>query len=373
MASPIYPMSANNSLIAELEDAIASGSQLKRVDTLRRVTDLFLTGSDRFSDEKIGVFDDVLGHIITRIENKALAELSTRLAPVGNAPVEVIRRLARDDEIAVAGPVLTQSERLTESDLIDVAMTKSQGHLLAISGRARIEEKVTDVLLDRGNRDVTHRLAANDGAKFSGDGFARLVKNAETDESLAEKVGLRLDIPLTFFRELLLRATEAVRSRLLSAASPEAKEEIQRVLASITNEVAREVTAPRDFRFAQQLVLSMQQKRELNEAAVLEFVQKNKYEEMIVAISLLCSAPLEFIERLMQNVQADGMLIACKAAELHWPTVAVIIKRRHSHHSVSDGDLARAKTEFIKLTKPTAQRVLRFWQARGAIGSKVAV
>jgi len=86
-------MGVKTSLIAEIETAINSGSPEKCVETLRRVTDLFLNGAERFDEEQVQVFDDVLGHLIKRIESKAVAELSTRLAPVDNAPVEVIRQL----------------------------------------------------------------------------------------------------------------------------------------------------------------------------------------------------------------------------------------------------------------------------------------
>ncbi|MGP0092373.1 MAG: DUF2336 domain-containing protein [Xanthobacteraceae bacterium] len=359
-------MRTNNSIIAELEDAIKNGSQERRVETLRRVTDLFLTGADRFNDEQIKVFDDVLGHLIARIETKALAELSERLAPIANAPIDVIQRLARDEEVAVAGPILLHSERLTENDLIEISMTKSQGHLLAISGRTQIGEAVTDVLLDRGGRAVTHKLAQNSGAHFSEVGFAKLVKGAEADESLAEELGLRLDIPLPLFRELLLKATDAVRARLLAKAPPETRDEIQRVLATISNEVCRQAATPRDFVSAQRVVNAMRESGELDEATILQFVQENKSEEMIVAVSLLCSTSLKIIERIMQDTHGDGILIACKAAELHWPTVAAIMKCRYSQYSISDQELARVKTDFIRLSKTTAQRVLRFWQARDA-------
>ena len=140
-------MGADHSLIRELEDAIHGGSKDKRIDTLRRVTDLFLQDSDRLTDQQIAVFDDVLGHLIKRIETKARAELSRRLAPVDNAPIEVMRNLAHDDDIGVAGPVLERSKRLAISDLVEIAKTKSQAHLHAISGRAQLEAPVTDVLL----------------------------------------------------------------------------------------------------------------------------------------------------------------------------------------------------------------------------------
>jgi hypothetical protein len=58
-------------------------------------------------------FDDVLGHLIKRIEGKALAELSRRLGPISDAPIDVVRGLARDDNIVVAEP---GSDRVATAD-----------------------------------------------------------------------------------------------------------------------------------------------------------------------------------------------------------------------------------------------------------------
>src|SRR3954468_539193 len=102
-------MSQQASLLDELESAIQNGSSERRLETLRRVTDLFLGGADKFNDDQIGVFDQVLGHLISKIETRALAELSLRLAPIDCAPIDTIGCLARNDEISVAGPVLTTS------------------------------------------------------------------------------------------------------------------------------------------------------------------------------------------------------------------------------------------------------------------------
>ena len=188
-------MDAALSLIPELEEVVQHGSREKRTEALQRITALFVNGAGSYKDEHVDVFDEVFGLLIEEIENKARAELSHRLAPVSNAPVKVLRRLANDDDIAVAGPVLKLAPRLAEADLIDVAETKSQAHLHAISGRRALGEAVTDVLVRRGNRDVARRVADNRSARISEQGFYRLVKRAEEDGILAEKVGLRPDIP----------------------------------------------------------------------------------------------------------------------------------------------------------------------------------
>src|ERR1700687_5524858 len=104
-------MGERDSLIHELEEAMQSGTSAKRIATLRRITDLFVDSADELQDEQVALFDDVLGRLIEEIGVRARAELSSRIAPLANAPSKVIQRLARDDGIEVAGPVLSNSDR----------------------------------------------------------------------------------------------------------------------------------------------------------------------------------------------------------------------------------------------------------------------
>jgi uncharacterized protein (DUF2336 family) len=359
-------MSVRESLIAELELAVKDGSPEHRAETLRRVTDLFLNDADRLSDEQIEVFDDVLCLLVRRIETRALAELSKRLAPVDNAPVELIKHLAREDEILVARPVLTQSKRLTASDLVEIVQTKSQAHLLAISERDQLENSVTEVLLNRGNREVIVKLAANAGARFSDTGYSTLVGKAEADSQLAESVGLRLDIPLRLLHELLKRATDAVRSKILSLAPPQMQNEIRRVIADIADAVSGAAANEHDFTDAVRLVQSMHNGGTLDERALLDFANQRRFEEMTVALAQFCSAPLKTVSALMIGLRNDAVLIPCKAADLTWPTVEAILRNRHSNHNVSDQIIELARNDYVRLSVATAQRSLRFLQVREA-------
>jgi uncharacterized protein (DUF2336 family) len=357
-------MSLHQSLIGELESAIQSGSKEKRVATLRSVTDLFLSGADRFSEEQIDVFDDVLGHLIKRIESKALAELSERLAPVENAPLEVIRRLARDNEIAIAAPVLSQSRRLTAQDLIEVARTKSQDHLLAISSRQSVEESVTDALLERGNHDVVHRLSVNAGASFSEEGYSRLVEKAERDESLLEKIGSRLDIPLHFLRELLVRATQAVRERLMARAKPENKVEIEGILKLISEQVGRETN--RDRVAAQNSIAASHAAGELDELSVLGFLKSAQQKEVVAAVALLSGSNFELVAQIMQSDRNEALLVPCKAAGFEWTTVRALLRSRPEQHGIVELQMNQLRADYTRLTRATAQRVIRFWAVRQA-------
>ena len=79
----------------------------------------------------------------------------------------------------------------------------------------------------------------------------------------------------------------------------------------------------------------------------------------------MCTTPVELIERLMQSVRHDGILVACKAAELRWPTFHAVLKARFAY-DLSATDISQTKSDFLKPSVPTARRMLRFWLVRGA-------
>ena len=319
-------MGAPASLLPELEEVVQHGSAEKRAETLRRITSLFLDSAKSFNEEHVALFDDVIGCLIEEIEVKALAELARRLAPVPNAPAGVVRKLAKNDDIEVAGPVL-KAARLDDPDLKHIAETKSQAHLLALASRKGIGEALSEILVDRGDREVARSIATNHNAQLSENAFTTLVKRAEEDGVLAEKVGMRTDIPPRLFRQLLMQASDVVQKRLLAQAKPETQAEIRRVLAKVTDEVAAKA-APRNYTAALAAVRALHKDRKLSEADVAEFAKAGKYEETIAALATLCAVPVEVVDRLMSGERADPVLILARAAGFGWPTVREIISAR---------------------------------------------
>lgn len=182
-------------LIADLDAVLSKASMSYHTMILRRVTDLFVDGWEAFSVDHVAIFDDVISRLIEKAQHPALIELSARLAPVDNAPANVIGRLSCDDDIAVSGPVLDKSYVLTDQALVEIAKTKSQMHLAAIAGRTRISQPVTDALVNHGNSNVLHKVTCNQGAHLSEFGFVKLINRAGSDKALAAAIANRTDMP----------------------------------------------------------------------------------------------------------------------------------------------------------------------------------
>jgi uncharacterized protein (DUF2336 family) len=354
-------MLAQQSLITELEDAISSGSIDRRIDTLRRVCDLFETGASMYSDEQVELFDDVIGRLAASIEAKARVELSNRLAPIANAPLKVVKTLADDDLIEVAGPVLAQCARLDDEDLIGAARSKSQRHLLAIAQRTSLSEAVTDALVTRGDREVVHSVAENDGARFSDAGFGLLVERSSGDGVLAERVGERADIPRRHFVSLLAKASDTVQKKLV-AANPQAADYIRHVVADIEGKL--KAAQARDYTAARARVEALHQAGKLGESEVHSFAKSGKFEETAVALALLCGLPIEVIEQALLDERPDMLLILAKAIGYCWATAKLLLLLRSGGRGASQQDLELALHSFDRLQVSTAQRAVRFYQTR---------
>jgi uncharacterized protein (DUF2336 family) len=358
-------MGAPASLLPELEHVVQHGTAEKRAETLRRITTLFLDGANIFNAEHVALFDDVMGCLIEEIEAKALAELARRIAPVPNAPAGVVAALAKNDDIEVARPLL-EGAPISDPDLKYIAETKSQAHLLALSSRFGISETLSDILVERGDREVAHSIATNQDARLSENAFTNLVKRAEQDGVLAEKVGQRTDIPPRLFRQLLMQASDVVQKRLLASAKPETQAEIRRVLEKVTDEVAAKA-APRNYTAALATVRALHKEGKLSENDIADYARNGQYEETIAALATLCAVPVEVVDRLMSGERADPVLILARSAGFGWPTVREVVSARPGPKP-TESTLNSAYENFEKLTTATAQRVVRFWQVRQGTG-----
>ena len=354
------PVSTSESLLDELQTTLAHGTVARRVETLRRVTDLFLSGAVDFSDEQIALFDDVFQCLMHHIENSAKALLSTRLAPVDRAPPLTIRALAFDDAIEVAAPVLSQSTRLDDETLIETARNKSQAHLMAISTRKILSGAVTDVLVLRGNDEVVHSTVNNPGAEFTERGFTRLVTRAERDDNLATCLGLRPNIPRHLYLKLLAKASATVRARL-EAANPPLADEVSNAVREATR-MAR--TAPsamtEETAIAHALVKSLFDDGRLDEDQVAAFAEAGKFDEANAAIAALASVSVSIAENMMVETRAEGVMILAKISGMSWSTVRALINMRDDLAGKERSDLEACKATYERLRPSTAQQVLRF-------------
>ena len=355
-------MTVQQSMIDELEAAIAPSGVARRAEMLRRVTDLFLLGSSQFSEDEIELFDDVMGRLCVEIETAARVALAARLADVPNAPRRLMHKLAQDDAHDVAAPVLTKSNRLEDDGLIEIARTKGQGHLLAISNRDALSDALTDVLIERGDQAVVLSTVKNPGARFSESSYSELVTRSGADDRLAVGMWLRADMPRHHLLRLFAEASEIARVKL-EAADPRRATAIREIVAEVTDRIQTTArTQSREYQIASALVQSLHRANQLGNAKLQEFADAGKLHETIVALSLMCDLPISVIERSVIQDRGELVLILSKSIGLGWETTRSIILLRG--RGCAPKDLEDMLANFAKLKPETAQKALRFYRLR---------
>jgi uncharacterized protein (DUF2336 family) len=349
------------SLLYEIEAAIADGTPRQRLRALKRICDLFVAGSSFYTSEQIAVFDDVLLKLSAVIETEARVKLARRLASLADAPPKMIRSLAFDPAIEVAGPVLAHSQRLTEPDLVENANTQSQAHLYAISKRSTLSEAVTDVLVDRGDRRVARSVAENGGARFSEAGYGRLVMRANGDDTLAECLGLRHDIPRHHFLKLLQTASAAVREKL-AAANPGAAAAVRNVVAEVAGKISRKVReSSTEFHKAKAATKRRHKTSQLTEQSVHSAAASQQFEKAVAALALLGHFPVDLVERGLLDKNPDIVLILAKAAGCSRTTAKALLRMRDADRGMSALDVEAALTSFERLSTTAARRVIAYY------------
>jgi uncharacterized protein (DUF2336 family) len=353
------------SILDELEASIASGSVHHRLKVLQRVTDLFVVGSSRYSGAEIALFDDVLTQLAAEIETQARARLAQRLATLPDSPPGLIRRLAFDDAIQVAAPVLVSSPQLSDADLVENAATKSQDHLYAIAQRFKLSEAVTDVLVERGNRRVVRRAVRNNGAQFSLASYRRMVGYARDDRRLALSIGRRHDVPRQCFLKLLETASFEMR-RKLEALNPQAAREIRETVAEVAGAMQYEAReGSRRHQLAARRARHLFRMHRLTESDVHAAAHSQHFVKTAAALAMLGPFPIDLVARVLIDKGTETILILAKAAGCSWATAKAMLLMHSAGRGLSQQDLERASAAFDRLNRETAQRVVKFYERRG--------
>jgi uncharacterized protein (DUF2336 family) len=360
-------MSSVSSLLRDLETTMVRGSADERTQILSRLTDLFLSTAAVMDDDQVGIFDVVIGRLSRAIELRARIELSERLAPVPNAPAGVVRQLALD-EIAVARPVLVSSKRLTDQDLVAISAAKGRDHMLAITEREDLGEPVTDFLILRGGRLVTHAIAANHGARFSHHGMGVLVMRANQDDALHEALGERRDLPAELAAQLMAAAKSSARRRLGIGLDPELADVVDGAVERGAQAVAAEVQIDGNLETINEALAEINRLKEageLDEQTVVRFARSGAGEHAVCAVAVLAELGLPAAEQAVLGADRDAVLLLARGLGWSWETVAALIGLRKDFGK-SDAAVERARQHFRTIPKETAQRVLGFLRMRDA-------
>jgi uncharacterized protein DUF2336 len=349
----------------ELTKIAAERSPEKRLELLHKVTDLYLDGVDTNSNSETYLFNEIMEKIVDQFSRDFKKQVSSSLAILPDFPTNIVRKLADDEDIEVARPVLRNAFSLTDDDLVKLAQRGSQAHLAAIAGRATLPEKVTDVLIDRGEREVVHTVTSNHGARFSEYGMDRLLGKAADDVDLRELLVERPDLSPQVVERLLPMVSESLAMKLA-----ERGYDVQGALApDVVHSLRQRFTAALRTRKENifQIGVVIDEIRKGNarlDDSVRQIAETGRLLDVATLLGTFARLERDHVFKLLYKGQLQTILILCRSLELTWPTLDAILAVRAVKNGETYFSDATVRAEYDTVDMATAQRAIRFLRVR---------
>jgi Uncharacterised protein conserved in bacteria (DUF2336) len=352
-------------MLAELKNLAEERSSEKRLDLLRKITDLFLAEIDKHSDLESSLFNEVVERIVDQVERDAKIDVATNLATLPGFPLPVVRNLARDGDIEIAGPVLGGALGLTDRELIEIGRLASDDHLDAIAGRAQLSAPLTDVLIDRGSRDVVHAVSANHGASFSEWGMDALVSKARNDDGLQDLLVARPDLPQKAVDQLSSIVSE-VLARKLAERGYQVSGKIPANLVKTTQNALASAVQDRDQNLLMvgRIIAQFGAGQITLEVGLTEVIKCRQMLAVAAILSHHTKLNRTALLKILNDGTSQAVMVLLRALEVKWPTVAALMALRAMKQRTSQMLDTNKQRDYEAIDVAAAKRTLEFLHAR---------
>jgi len=360
-------MSQAGSRYALLRNLYAGASSDQRRQLLRQVTDALTNNARSPSEAELAELDQVLTLAASEYSTQVRTEFARLVAASVTRFCHASEQFAMDD-IEVAKPVLRHSRALSEETLLRVVTEKSQAHIMAVTKRDNVSERLSEAIVSHGTDEVVSSLLANEGARISDSTFETVAKRAETSTMLQAPLVHHQDVPIDLLNGLYLKVEAGLRREIVqkfgSASPAELEKAFERGRNRITTAFRR---MPNDLGQAQQRLAVLRNNLQLLPQVLPALLREGRTSRTLFKLALgrLVDASFDVIEPAVDGPDIDTLALLCRGAGFEralFVTLAIGL-------ATGEKGIGRAD-EFGNLYESVppeaAQRAIRFWKVRAA-------
>lgn len=335
-----------------------------RVALLRSISDLFFQrGVERNASEML-LFEEIATRVVREVGSAERTGVSEALANESMAPRGLVLLLA-GDEASVAAPVLECSTVFSDQDLIAIARRSSDGHLRAICRRSSLAEMVTDVLVRRGSEIVLRLVAANPGATFSIGAFDELVRRSQDDELLQLGLARRRDLPGPTIEALACILTDRLRVRMVASGYDNPDALAPGLLARLRTSLSLVVEERgRDMQALDRVVQEIRADRVSVKRVIDTLARGDRGHDLAALVAALVDIDQATVVEILTGPIEEPLVVLFRAVNAPWEAFEAVLQMRARHSRQPYGRSPVLAQTYAEMDSMTAERVLRFIQAR---------
>ncbi len=329
----------------------------RRRELVQGIATAFFMAPQRSANE-ISLFDEIMDKVLAEVEPLARRELAERLSGLTEAPQRTLVRLA-GDAIDVAEPLLRLSPALRDEQLEPIARTHSQDHLMAIAQRKTLSERLTDILVERGNDEVAGTVTGNEGARFSEAGFEWLAARASASETILNRLVMRSDLPERVANDLLPVLAGSIAEKIEAThadSKVSARKLIDEARSLLSDRLRAAVSRARPL-----AVLNEQVERgNLTVAeAVVELADADELVDLAAFVAMRLGVHSDTVVRNLFLGGEQTLMLICRAAALDLDAFSAILRMRNRRRRGSAVEPARLMKDYLRIPRPLAVNVMQ--------------
>lgn len=359
----LYPISPRESVLRNVDEDV-------RTQIARKISLLVPALAESKKDQLLRHVFRVLFLMAEDQLPRVRQMIAEELRDSHDAPPELIRKLAWDEELEVAAPILEFSPLLGDADLLEIiANSDIPGVVDAISHRAEMSGDVTDAIvrnvtasqITEEDAAVITRLLANKRAKFREDTLEIIVEEAPNYEIWHESL---LDRP-----ELTARTINKIARFVSEALIMEMEDRgmiTKELGANLTQAIASRLHNPRIDREkeAERLAIDLFTQGNLDAQNVMAALDSGEREFVVASLTLLSEVPKSATKKILESDDPKAVTaLAWKAGISMRDAIQLQLKLARIHYSKL---LYARDGKHFPLSEEAMQTILRNYAAKAA-------
>lgn len=307
---------------------------------------------------------DIVVEVLRTLANDQLPRvrriLAEELKSATGISADIVERLARDDDILIAGPVLENSPLLSDEFLLEIIESRPvQGTLDAIARRAGLSNALADAVVGTDKEAAVTALLGNKSAQIREETLDELVDRGERVSAWHKPLVVRPSLSARAIRRL----TEYVTDSLLAVLA---------LRDDLAPEMARELAAKVRKGLDQELEPDGASGSDrscpdagmdgIDEAAIWRALSKGRREFVVAAIAAKSGIPQGVVDKIVSLSSAKGIVAVTWKAGL---SVQLAEELQTRLARISPTDRLKSKSGKFPLSTDEMQWQLEFFGATG--------
>lgn len=304
---------------------------------------------------------DVLIELMRQAAKDLRQVLSEKLSLIDNVPLRLVLQLA-NDEIDIAGPMLSNSSVLGDHDLMYIIKSKNAPYWQAIAKRDSLSDNVIDVLSDTKDFDTALNLAKNNNILLTERALVVLSDIAQGSDVMALPLLRRTDVPRELAEVLYKFVGEGIKKIIAENYDVDVEEHV----AKAVDDVIEEITGMPNTsdRLIQEARIA-KSKGLLTTKSILEALRRNHAEAFVAKFAVFTNLPIHIVKEFSAQSNGQGLALASKAYDIDkqdFVSIYMLSNKLFTGGGALHPDDVKKATEYYN--KATPELALKIIQGR---------